>query len=120
EEELEAVGGGVKETGEANLLAEDLHDSAVRTDAILNPSAAAAIEPREDGAGVHDEADHHGDLDDGPNQLGGSGHQTAWVSVVGRTRAGLWSEPSLPRISLSERQVGSRPSARASVSACAH
>ena len=66
-EELQPVGRRVQQPGEPELLAEDLDDRAVRTDAVLDHRALPAVGPREDGGQVQDEHDHHEDLDDGPD-----------------------------------------------------
>jgi hypothetical protein len=59
----------VKEARQTKLSAENFDDRAIRSDAILNPSSAAAIEPGEKPTRVEDEADHHGDLDERPDEL---------------------------------------------------
>ncbi len=97
----------MKEAGHAELELPDLEDSAVRTDAILDHRALAAIDPGEERGHVEDEADHHEDLHDREDERCDV-HQTA--SVVAGERAAARSSCGSRR-----RRVAGANEARADV-----
>src|SRR5262249_1600651 len=92
---------------------------AVRTDSVLHHRAAATVVPREKPRDVEQEAHHHGDLDDGPDEVGpGHGHTLAVTSL---TEAAPPASPtSAVRMSFNLKKLGSSPSARASARVCSH